>query len=283
MKRENRDYRIAIIVCWFGKFPWYFRYFLNSCSYNDTIDFLIFNDQSFETNKLPGNVRLISLSLDDLRIAASSRFKFSVSVDTPYKVCDYKPAYGYLFADFIEGYDFWGHSDIDLVFGDVRAFIRPDILDVYDIVSTRHDYITGSFCLYRNVDRINTLFKCSKDFIKVFSNPEHFCFDECSFLWEELKWGGDILEFTESIESMTHVVRKLQREGAVKAYFDFIIAEGTPGNIQFKNGKVTYNKEFEVLYYHLVLFKGVAHIPKYSKRIPKSYYFTKNELKHGEY
>ena len=36
--------RIVFIITYIGKHPWYFPYFLYSCRYNPTIDFLIFTD-----------------------------------------------------------------------------------------------------------------------------------------------------------------------------------------------------------------------------------------------
>jgi hypothetical protein len=38
--------RILFIITYMGQFPWYFPYFLHSCRYNPTIDFLIFTDNN---------------------------------------------------------------------------------------------------------------------------------------------------------------------------------------------------------------------------------------------
>lgn len=29
---------IAILTCWYGNYPWYFPYFIHSCSYNPILD-----------------------------------------------------------------------------------------------------------------------------------------------------------------------------------------------------------------------------------------------------
>jgi len=39
-------YRIVFMIIYLGEFPLYFPYFLNSCRYNPTIDFLIFTDNN---------------------------------------------------------------------------------------------------------------------------------------------------------------------------------------------------------------------------------------------
>jgi hypothetical protein len=36
-----------------------------------------------------------------------------------YKVCDYRCAFGELYADELDGYDYWGHTDLDCVYGRV--------------------------------------------------------------------------------------------------------------------------------------------------------------------
>lgn len=47
---------IAFIICWYGNYPWYFPYFVQSCRYNSTIDFLIFTGNSTSLANLPQNV-----------------------------------------------------------------------------------------------------------------------------------------------------------------------------------------------------------------------------------
>lgn len=55
------------------------------------------------------------------------------------------------------------------------------MLEEYDFISVRHDYTTGCFALYKNTPMLNTFFMRSKEYKKVFSNSEHYCFDECNF------------------------------------------------------------------------------------------------------
>jgi hypothetical protein len=185
-----------------------------------------------------------------------------VRICFPYKLCDFKPAYGFLFEKHLTGYDFWGHCDLDIIFGDIRAFMTHELLENYDVISSRHDYVTGSFALYKNTPEVNTLFMKSKDFQFVFTSPNHFCFDECAFLFQELQNGASVFDFPEAIQSMTYVVMDEVRKGRLKAHFDFIIVEGTPGKIIWEDGKITYRNEFEAMYYHLIKFKECGKYPK---------------------
>jgi hypothetical protein len=70
------------------------------------------------------------------------------------RLCDVGPAYGLIFVDAIEGFDFWGHCDMDLVFDDIRRFLTPDILQAYTKV-----LIHGHLSLHRNRDDVNHYFE----------------------------------------------------------------------------------------------------------------------------
>jgi len=269
---------IASITCWYGKFPWYFPYFLHSCSFNPTVDFYIITDNKNKIDNKPENVKIIYKTLDELKASASEKLGFSVNIDYPYKLCDFKPAYGFLFPELIEGYDFWGITDLDIVYGSIRNFMTEEVLNNNDVISSRHDYITGSFCLFRNNNYVNQLFMKSKDYKKVFSNSIHYCFDECNFLFEILKTGVSILEISNSIESMTYVVKKEEKDKKLKAFFDFIIVEGLPGNIEWNKGKLIYKEIYEVMFYHLIQFKTACSNRKILKPIPGIYKFTRTSI-----
>ena len=201
------EYSIAILTCWYGPYPWYFSYFIHSCSYNPTVDFYIITDNEDIIHNQPPNVKVICKRLDDLIETASRKLGFSVNINHPFKLNDFKPAYGFIFSKFIEGYDFWGHSDLDVIYGNIRNLLTNEMLSNYDFISLRHGYTTGCFCLYRNNEILNTYFKCSKDYLMILTNSRHYCFDECSFLWDELKSGKSILELKSETQSFTHLMK----------------------------------------------------------------------------
>lgn len=267
---------ITILTCWYGAYPWYFPYFIHSCSYNPSIDFIILTDnQSFIPNKSQ-NVKIIHKLLKEIKNTATKKLGFTVNIDYPYKLCDFKPAYGFLFQEIIKDYDFWGHGDIDVVYGNIRDFMTEYVLNNYDIISSRHDYITGAFCLFRNNNEMNTFFMESKDFKQVFSSAEHYCFDECAFLWKELESGASIFDYPDNIQSMTYIVKKT--DGKIKAFFDFIIVEGTPGKIKWEKGRIIYKDEYEAMLYHLVEFKKACKRPKILNPVPDTFYFTPKKI-----
>jgi len=56
--------------CFMGDYPWYFPYFLHSCRYNPTIDFLILTDNNAKL-ELPPNVKIIPYSLERFKAETS--------------------------------------------------------------------------------------------------------------------------------------------------------------------------------------------------------------------
>lgn len=269
---------ICILTCWYGPYPWYLPYFIHSSSYNSSIDFYIITDNQHQILNKPGNVKLIYKTLDEIKLLATKKLGFKVNIDYPYKLCDFKPAYGFIFSEITKGYDFWGHGDLDVVYGNIRDFMTNEILTSYDIISSRHDYITGSFCLFRNIEKINLLFMESRDYQKVFTCPDHFCFDECNFLFEPLNNGASILDYPDNIQSITYVVKRAEQEGKLKAFFDFIIIEGTPGKIKWHKGKIIYRELYECMFYHLIKFKIDCKSQNILKPIPDTFYFTPTKI-----
>lgn len=279
MKKKSRNIKsIAVLSCWYGPYPWYFPYFIHSCAYNPSVDFIIITDNPQGIPEKPGNVQIIYKTLTEIKKTASQKLGFEVNIEYPYKLCDFKPAYGFIFPEIIKGYDFWGHGDLDIVYGNIRNFMTEEILSNYDIISSRHDYITGTFCLYRNVQKTNEMFMNSKDYKLVFSSSNHFCFDECNFLFKELQNGRSIFDYPDHIQSMTYVVQQAAEECRIKALFDFIIVEGTPGNIKWENGRIIYKGIYECMFYHLIKFKNECKLQKTFNPIPSVFYFTKKEI-----
>ena len=246
---------LALIICYFGKLPWYFTYFVHSCKYNPTIDFFIITDDPGFAGALPDNVKLVKTTLHEINKLAAKKLGFPVSIKYGYKFCDFKPAYGFIFSDLLSNYDWWGHADLDIIFGDIRNFMTDDLFDRFDLISVRPDWLPGCFLLFRNAEKTNTLFTHSKDYKKVFGSDEHFCFDETNFAHDEFSDGLTYLEVKTEVESMMHVVKKMEAIGYIKPYFDLHIIEGIPGKLKWINGKIYYRSKYEVLLYHLIKLK----------------------------
>lgn len=270
---------IAVLTCWYGDYPWYFPYYVHSCSFNPTIDFYIITDNEDLIPHKPDNLIIINKTLEEIKFMASEKLGFNVSLDYPFKLNDFKPAYGFLFPEIFKDYDYWGQSDLDLIYGDIRGFLTEDMINCYDYLSMRHDYTTGCFSLYRNSEKMNAFFMKSKDYRSVLSNYESLCFDECSEMgYAPLGENKSIFEFKTDIISFTHVIKAAQLANEIKAHFDFILIEGNPGKIVFDNGRVIYNNKIEGIMYHLINFKKRKTSFKIPRKIPNRYKISPTKI-----
>ncbi len=279
-KLKKTKPKIGVISCWYGAYPWYMSYFIHSCSYNQTVDFIIITDNKEPITGKPSNVKIIHKTLAEIKQTASRKLGFKVNIDYPYKLCDFKPAYGFIFSEIIKGYDFWGHSDLDVIYGDIRGFITGDMLKTYDFISLRHDYTTGCFALYRNNKKMKTFFMRSKDYRVVLSSSEFYSFSECNFAWDELEAGKSIFDGETKIDSFTHLVKLAEMKKEIRAHFDFILMEGKTGRVMFDNGKIVYKNQFEAVLYHLFWIKKMTP-ERVPKKIPDKYYISPTRIYHS--
>ncbi len=276
-KHKNR---IAILICFFGKLPWYFHYFVHTCKYNPTVDFIIITDDRSWSYSLPKNVMIIHQEMEEINRKASQKLGFTTNIREAYKLCDFKPAYGYLFPELVKGYDFWGHGDIDVIFGDIRQFISDEVLENHELVNVRHDFISGYFLLFRNNEKMNTLFMQSKDYEKVLSSSVHYCFDETNFQFGDFAEIDIYPKVKHEVESMMHVVRRLENKGELKTYFDFHVIEGLPGRLKWEKGKLFYKNTYEILLYHMIYFKNAFKPKQIPKQIPETFSISPTKIYH---
>jgi len=115
------------------------------------------------------------------------------NVKHPYKVCDFKPAFGKIFWEFINNYDFWGYGDIDLIYGDIRNFITHDLLENYEVISPDFGFLPGHFSIIQNKPELIDLFLICDTYKKVFEDERCYCFDE-KILRKGMKIDGVSLE-----------------------------------------------------------------------------------------
>ena len=172
--------KIVFICPYFGAFPNYFKLTLNSIKYNKTIDWLIITD-IVQNYNYPSNVKIINMSFNELRKKVQSYFDFTIALDAPFKMCDFRPAYGLIFKDYIKGYDFWGHCDFDCIYGNLRKFLPEEVLD-----NNERIYCLGHMSLYKNNKTINNIFKKKidkdTDYKDIFAQNKSYSFDEMGII-----------------------------------------------------------------------------------------------------
>ena len=180
--------KIVVIFPYFGKLPVQYGMWRASALLNPSVDFLFFTDCEVEP---ASNIIVKSMSFDEFRKLAQKAFDFSIVLDRPYKLCEYKQAYGYILKEYIHNYDFWGFGDLDLIYGDLRTFFTEDVLSRYKMLSG-----WGHLTLLHNDDDTNTYFMKHvdgyQDYKDAFTTSNITFFDEygyngCSDKWRDCR------------------------------------------------------------------------------------------------
>ena len=240
---------MLLINPYYGKWPVWLPAFLLSCKANPDVFWLIPTDCDIPADA-PDNVIFVKSSLAQLSQQASEATGLDIAMQRPYKLNDIRPLFGKIFSKELEGYDFWGHCDIDVIFGDIRSFITDDILENHDVISARQNNIAGHFTLYRNCEQINSLYASHPIYEDAFLKLESYYFDEVG---------------------MTEVIKKKQNDGEnIRVYWpDYLLnfkqpREQKPSHVPkvlnhwlWKKGKLFElgDKGGEIMYLHFMTWK----------------------------
>lgn len=167
---------ICYLVPYFGKLPSNFDLWLVGCKYNPTINWLILTDDQTQFN-LPNNVKVVQSNYIDIIERIKKYFDFDILIDRPWRLALFKSAYGEIFSQELAEYDFWGHCDVDLMWGDIRSFYTDDVLNKYERVG-----FLGHSTIYKNTPEVNARYKTivpnEINHIDVFSGKSGYSFDE---------------------------------------------------------------------------------------------------------
>jgi hypothetical protein len=205
--------RVTIIIPYFGNWPAWMDFFLLSCEMNPDFNWMIFSDNQ-DQPEVPSNVVIKSFSLGEFNRLASSRLGLDIHIRNPYKICDLRPAFGTIFRDFLMGTDYWGYSDLDLVYGNLSGFLGSKILKDHDIITSRKEYIAGHFTLYRNVNKVNELYKICPQHRDIFQDhSRHFAFDERSNLYGRSLFNSDLKNnLQSSVARLEYIWHKFKKK-----------------------------------------------------------------------
>lgn len=230
--------RISIIIPYFGKFPPSFSLFLRSCACNPDYNWIILTDNEDAYN-FPVNVKRINITFNELQQKIQKKFDYKLCLKNPYKLCDFKVAYGYIFSDLLGNSDWWGFSDCDLVYGNLSDFLTKDIYNYYDKIFT-----TGHIALFRNNSKVNKCFMSNYKGMNyaehVFTSPKIFGFDE--MIINELFLQNDLKIYTEDLSANISVYyykyHLVKRNYNLKRY---MTEDYTPAHYEWENGKLKRN------------------------------------------
>lgn len=143
-------------------------------------------------------------------------------------IYDYWPTFGYLFSEYLKGYEYWGHTCFDLVYGDLNKWFGD--LDC-DIFGNDPDAICGPFSLYKNTPEISRLFMEVPNWKELLGSTQNDRpFDEYY---------------------MTECVRKARDEGRINFKSGFYQDHGFEYDLKQKGIKLfNYGKEIAMFHFN---------------------------------
>jgi len=252
---------------------------LKGCAHNKNIlDIFLITD--IKVNMvIPENVIVKNLSWDELQRLFSQKLEFPINMKKSYKLCDFKPMYGLIFEDIIEKYDFWGYCDVDIIFGDLKKYFTPNILDKFDVLTFREFIISGAFTILKNNEYTKTLFKKSPNLEYVISSEEYVSFDESGnkrVMCRKRIPAYDLL-YIDNLVCWTSIIQKEDDNGNLKLYARDYLKESLPFNscLIYSNGEIKLTPSDEFIGYHMVTEKRNPEfiIPSW-KKVDDTFYIT---------
>jgi hypothetical protein len=171
--------KIIMLMPYFGCWPAWINLYIESCKYNSDIDWLFYTDCEEPENKAE-NVKYKHLSFDQYKQFVAHKLNINFSTPSPYKICDLKPTYGFIHENDIQGYDYFGFGDIDLIYGNIRKFYTDKVLK-HNIITTDNRRVSGHLTLIRNTELMRNAFRKIKNWELLLESPNHQHMDEAAF------------------------------------------------------------------------------------------------------
>lgn len=168
---------LVLISPWFGPWPAWIDFFLESCRKNPDVAWIILTDQPPPENR-PDNVRFDDTSFDAFRSFLEERLDLRLDSATPYKICDFRPALGFVYEEAIADFRAFGYCDLDVIFGDLRAVYTDDILERYDAISACATRMSGHLAVFRNSEKNRNLFRRIAGWRELLADERHRAVDE---------------------------------------------------------------------------------------------------------
>lgn len=176
---EHNQPKIILIIPYFGSWPSWINYFIRSCAQNPTITWLMYTDCG-EPEYKADNVIFKHCSFALYQQKVSTKLGINFSPESPYKLCDLKPALGYIHEKEIAGYDYWGFGDVDVIYGDIRAYLTDQMFR-FNLISFHEHRVSGHLCLLKNSVKMRHAFMQVREWRKILADNTHRCFDEKHF------------------------------------------------------------------------------------------------------
>lgn len=279
-QRQLQQPSIIFLIPYFGQWPFWMDYFLQSCEANPSIEWLFYTDCGTPA-RAPSNVRFVHIEYQDYCQRISARLGIDFLPPNAYKLCDIKPAMGYIHEAEIKGYDFWAFGDIDVVYGDLRGYFSAERLATKDLFATHSRRISGHLCLIRNTPEMREAFMLIPRWQERFADPAHQALDEGAFsrlFIRHKNWPEGLRLFAARFNAWS------RRSEFIESHSTFtILGDGSrvvPQKWFLRDGRLTNSEldDTELPYLHFLVWKNglwKTQSPE-SLRGPEGLAFTRN-------
>lgn len=249
----------CLVACYLGPLPGWFNLYLMSCAYNPSIDFLIITDQA-DFPAVPPNVHVKRMSASSFVALVAKTIGVKVELSHPRKMCDFKPAYGHLFQEFLKPWDYWGYTDVDIIYGDLRRYLSVANLQKLDVYTARREFLVGHFSLFRNTSYMRMLYQKGADYRGTLRARRMLSFSECGRQWRQ-RLEGKPLTDDAACDSMMHIIWREMAEGKIRASFSKAAIEwpdltNRNWRLRWHAGRLwSIDQRHEAMYYHFNAFR----------------------------
>lgn len=271
---------ICIIIPFYGKWPPYLNLFLSGVRSNShIIDIHFFTDLNLDSYDISENIFIHDFSFERIKILFEEKIGCPINLTNPYKLCDLKPTYGFVFSEFIAKYNFWGFGDIDLVYGNLESYLNKSRLDQFNVISGREKWLSGCLSILKNERKTTTLFFKSSDYQNIFNTEEYLGFDEISKCWEEIKAVDSIIKINLPYDNFTLLLYKEKLAGQLTMFSKNVFKESinNKGYLKIKDDNIfdEKNKEYPVYHFITEKRKWYFQFPKWDK-VPSEFFIDSN-------
>lgn len=184
--------KVAFLVPFFGKKPTYFDWWAKSCEHNSAnFHWYVYNDHVDSKIFYNKSVTIIPLQFGEMIKSFKNILNLNI-VNNVRRVCDYRILFPVIRMkdDSLCGYDFYGYTDIDVIYGNFIKFIGDDFYK-YSIISGNYNRPCGPFTMINRMcfDKIIN----SEVVRRNIESFDHHAFDESIDLKDIVVGDGECL------------------------------------------------------------------------------------------
>lgn len=261
---------VAFLIPYFGKWPDWMDIYIDSIERNATIDFHFITDCDAEITNA-SNVFFHPTTFEAYIKLAQEKIGAEINIPDAYKVCDLRPFFGIIHEDIIANYDFFGWTDIDLLFGDIRSFYTDDILNSHDVLSSQEVRLSGHCSLLRNSEKYKTIGYQIYNWQGALNNPLFIGIDEhgmtnalCMTFWDKLSekvnmpWIASLFAWRRKKKMKPYYFKEQYTTPFIPLpWLDGSVNSDQPAEWYYEKGIVTNERdERDFMYIHFMNFKS---------------------------